>query len=85
MGAKQAWAVAVMELEALAGAEHYLRGSRLLGHEGDELLVGVATTYAAQWLGRRAAARAAEVLSALAGKRVGVRFVPEVRQVAVAT
>ncbi len=85
VGAKQAWAVAVMELEALAGTEHYLRGSRLLGHEGDELLVGVATTYAAQWLGRRAAARAAEVLSALAGKRVGVRFVPEVRQVAVAT
>ncbi len=85
MGAQQVWAVALMDLQSVPGAGHYLRGSRLLGRDGDEVMIRVATAYAAEWLSRHAAARAGEVLSALGGESVHVRFVIRAPEYAVAT
>jgi hypothetical protein len=71
------WATAMVELAGQAGADAYLRGARLLAREGNELIVGAGTSYAAEWLQLRVARRAAQLLSALGGERVGVRFVAE--------
>ncbi len=84
LGTQQAWAVTLMELQSVPGAGHYLRGSRLLGRDGEEVVIRVATAYAAEWLSRHAAARAGEVLSAIGGESVGVRFVAQAGQCAVA-
>ena len=71
------WATATRELNGQDGADAYLRGARLLAREGDDLIVGAGTSYAAEWLQRRVAHRAAQLLSTLGGERVGVRFVAE--------
>ncbi len=71
----QVWATALMELARVDGVAPYLAGSVLLGREGDEMIVGVATAYAAGVLQRRLARETARVLSALGGECVGVRFV----------
>ncbi len=71
----QLWATALMELARVDGAASYLAGSVLLGREGDEMIVGVATAYAAGVLQRRLAHEAAKILSALGGEQVRVRFV----------
>ena len=71
------WATAVLELKGQDGTDAYLRGARLLAREGDDLIVGAGTSYAAEWLQRRVAHRAAQLLSALGGERVAVRFVAE--------
>ncbi len=57
------------------GAASYLAGSVLLGREGDEMIVGVATAYAAGVLQRMLAHETAKILSALGGEQVRVRFV----------
>ncbi len=75
LDSRQAWATALMDLKNAAGAEAYLKGSKLLARDGDELVVGVSSAYGAEWLERRIAQRAAAVLSALGGEPVGVRFV----------
>ncbi len=75
LDSRQAWATALMQLHREGGAAAYLRGSRLLDREGDQVVVSVHTTYAAQWLNRRLASQAARVLSALGGELVTVRFV----------
>jgi hypothetical protein len=77
LDARRAWATALMELRTQPGSEAHLRGSRLLARDGDELVVGAASGYAAEWLDRRLAHRAAQVLSALGGEPVSVRFVAE--------
>jgi hypothetical protein len=77
LDSRQAWATALMDLRTVSGAESYLKGSKLLARDGDELVVGVSSAYAAEWLERRIAQRSASVLSALGGEPVGVRFVAE--------
>ncbi|MDP9349923.1 MAG: replication protein [Chloroflexota bacterium] len=71
------WATAVLDMKNHDGADAYLRGTRLLAREGDELVVGTGTAYAAEWLQRRIAHRAAQLLSAIGGEQVSVRFVGE--------
>ncbi len=78
LDSRRVWAMAVLDLKNHDGADAYLRGTRLLAREGDELVVGTGTAYAAEWLQRRIAHRAAQLLSALGGERVDVRFVAEV-------
>ena len=73
--ARPARATALMDLKTFPGAEAHLKGSRLLARDGDELVVGAASAYAAGWLDRRVALRAGQVLSALGGEPVSVRFV----------
>ncbi|MDP9380480.1 MAG: replication protein [Chloroflexota bacterium] len=75
--ARQIWAATRVKLDSVDGAGHYLRGSRLLGRHGEDLVVGVTTVYAAEWLDRCLRERASELLSTLIGERVGVRFVAE--------
>lgn len=75
LDARRAWATALMDLVSHPGAEAHLKGSRLLARDGDELVVGAASAYAAGWLDRRVALRAGQVLSALGGEPVSVRFV----------
>ena len=75
LDARRAWATALMDLKTFPGAEAHLKGSRLLARDGDELVVGAASAYAAGWLDRRVALRAGQVLSALGGEPVSVRFV----------
>lgn len=77
LDARRAWATALMDLKAVPGSETHLRGSRLLARDGSELVVGTANSYAAQWLGRRVKRQAGQVLSALGGEPVSVRFVAE--------
>ena len=77
LDSRRAWATALMDLKAIPGAEAHLRGSRLLARDGDELVIGAASAYAAEWLERRVGHRTAQVLSALGGERVSVRFVSE--------
>ncbi len=77
LDSRQAWATALMNLRGVPGAESYLKGSKLLARDGEELVVGVSSAYAAEWLERRIAQRSAQVLSALGGEPVGVRFVAE--------
>ncbi len=71
------WATAVVELTGQDGTDAYLRGARLLARDGNDLIVSARTSYAAEWLQRRVAHRAAQLLSTLGGERVGVRFVAE--------
>ncbi len=73
----QVWATALMELARVDGVSPYLAGSVLLGREGDEMIVGVATAYAAGVLQRRLARETAKVLSGLGGEQVRVRFVAQ--------
>ncbi len=75
LDSRRAWATALMDLKGLTGSEAHLKGSRLLARDGDELVVGAASAYAAEWLERRLAHRAGQVLSALGGEPVSVRFV----------
>ena len=77
LDARRTWATAVMDLGSLTGSEQHLKGSKLLVRDGDELVIGTASGYAAEWLDRRLAHRAAQVLSALGGEPVSVRFVAE--------
>lgn len=77
LDSRQTWATAIMNLKSVQGAESYLKGSKLLARDGDDLVVGVSSAYAAEWLERRIAQRSAQVLSALGGEPVGVRFVAE--------
>jgi hypothetical protein len=77
LDSRQAWATALMTLKGITGAESYLRGSSLLARDGGELVVGVSSAYGAEWLERRLGPRAAQVLSAVGGEPVGVRFVAE--------
>ncbi len=77
LDSRRVWATAVLDLKSHDGADAYLRGTRLLAREGDELVVGAGTAYAAEWLQRRVAHQAAQILSALGGERVAVRFVAE--------
>ncbi len=77
LDSRRAWATALMSLKGQDGAEAYLSGTQLLARDGDELVVGTGTAYAAEWLQRRIAHRAAQLLSALGGERVAVRFVAE--------
>ena len=75
----------MMELRSIPGNGHYRRVSRLLGRDVDEVVIRVASAYAAELLSRHAAARAGEVLSALGGESVDVRFVARAPEYAVAT
>jgi hypothetical protein len=77
LDSRRVWATAVLDLKSHDGADAYLRGTRLLAREGDELVVGAGTAYAAEWLQRRVAHQVAQLLSALGGERVAVRFVAE--------
>ncbi len=77
LDARQTWAAAMMDLEGERGADGYLRGSKLLARDGDEIVVGVSSAYGAAWLERRIAQRTAQVLSALGGEPVSVRFVAQ--------
>lgn len=77
LDSRRAWATALMDLKAIPGSDTYLRGSQLLAREEDQLVVGAASAYAAEWLDRRVAHRAGQVLSALGGEPVSVRFVAE--------
>lgn len=74
---RRVWATALMSLKAEQGAEAYLGGTRLLERDGDELVVGTRTSYAAEWLQRRIGHQAAQVLSAIGGEPVKVRFLAE--------
>ncbi len=77
LDSRRVWATAVLDLKNQDGADAYLRGTRLLAREGDALVVGTGTAYAAEWLQRRIAHRAAQLLSAIGGEQVSVRFVGE--------
>ncbi len=77
LDSRRVWAMAMLDLRSHDGADAYLRGTRLLAREGDELVVGTGTAYAAEWLQRRIAHRAAQVLSTIGGERVAVCFVAE--------
>ena len=77
LDSRRVWATALLDLKSHDGADAYLRGTRLLARDDDELVVGTGTAYAAEWLQRRIAHRAAQILSALGGERVAVRFVAE--------
>ncbi len=77
LDSRRVWAMSVLDLKSHDGADAYLRGTRLLAREGDELVVGTGTAYAAEWLQRRIAHRAAQLLSAIGGEQVFVRFVGE--------
>ncbi|HSH78592.1 MAG TPA: replication protein [Herpetosiphonaceae bacterium] len=77
LDSRRVWATAVLDLKSHDGADAYLRGTRLLAREGDELVVGAGTAYAAEWLQRRIAHRAAQLLSAIGGEQVTMRFVGE--------
>ncbi len=77
LDARQTWAAAMRDLEGERGADGYLRGSMLLARDGDEIVVGVSSAYGAAWLERRIAQRTAQVLSALGGEPVSVRFVAQ--------
>ncbi len=79
MEARQVWASVLGDLAKHPGADAHVRGTRLLAREGDELIVGAATDYGAEWLNRRLATEAARLLSALGGERVSVRFVGQSR------
>ncbi len=75
LNSRQAWATTLLSLKTTPGAEPYLKGSKLLEREGDCVVIGVTSAYAAEWLGRRIAGEAARQLSAIGGEQVGVRFV----------
>ena len=77
LDSRRTWATAIMDLKAVRGSEQYLRGSRLLARESDVIVVGTTSAYAAEWLERRVAYRAGQVLSALGGEPVSVRFIWE--------
>ncbi len=77
LDSRRVWATAMLDLKNQDGVDSYLRGTRLLAREGDELIVGTGTAYAAEWLQRRIAHRAAQLLSAIGGEQVSVRFVGE--------
>ncbi len=77
LDSRRAWATALMSLKGQQGAEAYLGGTRLLARDGNELVVGTRTSYAAEWLQRRMGHQAAQVLSAIGGEPVAVRFVAE--------
>lgn len=68
------WARASGALGGAEGMRHYLRGSRPIGWEGNELVVQAATPYAAEWLQVRAAQNAGRTLSRLTGDELLVRF-----------
>ncbi len=75
LDSRQVWAAILPELQTIRGADSCLSGSRLVAREDGELVVGVSSAYAAEWLGRRLAGEAARQLSAIGGEQVGVRFV----------
>ncbi len=55
LDSRRVWAAAVLDLKNQDGADSYLRDTRLLAREGDELVVGTGTAYATEWLQRRIA------------------------------
>ncbi len=74
LDARQIWAAVLMELRQHPEAQPHLLGSRIVGREGDEVSVRVASSFAAEWLQRRLSQTAARSLSSLAGEHVTVRF-----------
>ncbi len=77
LDSRRAWATALMSLKNQGEAEAYLSGTQLLARNGDELVVGTRTLYAAEWLQRRVAHKAAQVLSVIGGEQVTVHFVAQ--------
>ncbi len=78
MDAKRIWQAALGELQlelTRATFETWLRDTHLVAYEDGVFVVGVANTYARDWLESRLRSVVARVLTRLAGRTASVRFV----------
>ncbi len=78
MDAYRIWQTALGELQlelTRATFETWLRGSRLVAYEDGTFVIGVANTYARDWLESRLRPVVARVLTRLTGRTASVRFV----------
>ncbi len=75
LDSRQVWHAVLTDLKGGADDSPHLQGSRLVGRDGDCLLVSVATSCAAQYLERRLGSRIAELLGRVGNERVSIRFV----------
>lgn len=78
INADQIWQAALGELQlelTRATFDTWLRDARLVAHEDGTFIIGVANTYARDWLQSRLHSVILRILTRLAGRTVAVRFV----------